>query len=104
MGWRQSKTFISLSLSCLPLLSLLLLLILTSGHPITMSLSFVSVSTPSKTQGTITGEIQKLSAHISVPASAMLSATKLVGIKNSPLPGEGVSQALHARFTAGTSL
>merc|ERR1712037_288839 len=77
----------------------------SNGQSITMSLLlFASASTPSRAQGTITGEILRLSAQTLAQVSATSNATTLAQMKNLLPAGEGASQLLHVRFTTETSL
>merc|ERR1712181_68307 len=94
------QTF-SCHLSSWPPLSILLLLLPTSSHP--MSRTFVSVSTLSLAQETSTGGTLRLSAQILDLASATLSAIAPAGMRSQLLAGEGASPPLHALFTTVTS-
>merc|ERR1712210_209595 len=99
--WRPSKSFrFSYSALLSPLLRPP-----SNGQSITMSLLlFASASTPSRAQGTITGEILRLSAQTLAQVSATSNATVLAQMRNPPPAGEGASQLLHVRFTTETSL
>merc|ERR1712055_1135841 len=98
--WRQSK-FSHFSFS---LFFCQLLWQSTNDHNMAMSRPFVSASTPSLAQRTITGGTLRLSAQAMDLASAMLSATVPVPIRSQLPAGEGASQPLRAGFTMVTSL